>query len=217
MEPEVLGLTISFFCVNNLFEDPNDTTHDIDGKEVHPWITLQVELVADCRIFTLQRYRRASPLSGKVGEFNTISSANWVNVVALTDEGNVVMIRQYRHGSNEITLEIPGGIIDDGETPEQAGRRELLEETGFAGEDVQVIGVVRPNPALFDNYAYTVLISGVRRVARPTPDEHEEIAVQLYSLKDTEEMVRRGEITHSLVLNAFLWLRIHRENGAEAG
>lgn len=178
---------------------------------VHPWTTLEVELVADCRIFAVNRFRRASPVSGKVGEFNTISSANWVNVIALTDQQEVVMIRQYRHGSDEITLEIPGGILDDGETPEEAGARELLEETGFAGERAEIIGSVRPNPALFNNYAYTVLITGARRVAEPSPDEHEEIASRLYTLNEVEEMLRRGEITHSLVVNAFLWLRLHEK------
>ena len=195
-------------------KEQTEIPEDRAGDGIRPWTTLDVELVADCRIFAVKRIRRESPDGGKRGEFCTIDSPDWVNVIALTDEGEVVMIRQYRHGSDEITLEIPGGILDEGEKPEDAARRELLEETGFAGDRGRIIGCVRPNPALFDNSAYTVLITGARRVAEPSPDEHEDIAVRLYSLKEAEEMLRRGEITHSLVVNAFLWLRLY---GTEEG
>lgn len=183
---------------------------DTGGDIVHPWTTLEVEQVLDCRIFSVKRCRRASPVTGKVSEFTTISSPDWVNVVALTGEEDVVMIRQYRHGSDEVTLEIPGGIIDPDETPEEAARRELMEETGFEGGDAQIIGRVRPNPALFDNCAYTVLITGARRTAEPSPDEHEEVSVHLHRLNDVDRLLREGGITHTLVVNAFLWLRYHR-------
>lgn len=114
-------------------KEQSEFPEDRVGDGIRPWATLDVELVADCRIFAVKRVRRESPDGGKRGEFCTIDSPDWVNVIALTDEGEVVMIRQYRHGSNEITLEIPGGILDEGEKPEDAAGRELLEETGFAG------------------------------------------------------------------------------------
>ena len=177
----------------------------MSDNPIEEWETLTVEQVADCRIFLVHRNRRRSPSSGRGGTFHTISSADWVNVLALTEEGNVVMIRQYRHGADEVTLEIPGGIIDPGESPEEAGARELLEETGYSAKKLETIGVVNPNPALFDNTAYTILATGARLVSSPSPDDLEEIAVELYSMSQINQMLMEGGITHSLVLNAFLW------------
>ena len=176
-----------------------------DNRSIEEWKTLGVEQVADCRIFHVDRYRRQSPLSGRVGEFHTIGSPDWVNIVALTEDEQLLMIRQYRHGIDQIILEIPGGMMDAGESPEEAGARELREETGYDADIVQVIGCAHSNPALFDNRSYTVLATGARPVAAPSLDEHEEIAVELYSLGQVDQMVREGEITHALVLNALLW------------
>ncbi|MCE2504396.1 MAG: NUDIX hydrolase [Chlorobi bacterium] len=176
---------------------------------IRPWEGLGSEQVADCHVFTVHRHRRKSPENNVVGEFHTISAPDWVNVLALTDDNQAVMIRQYRHGTDEITLEIPGGMIDPGEGPEEAARRELLEETGYEAEYTEVIGSVRPNPALFDNTNYTVLARGVRRLALQSLDEHEEIHVTVYSLDQIDRMLRDGEISHALVVDAFFWYHLH--------
>lgn len=177
-----------------------------------PWHTLGREMVADCRVFAVDRVRRRSPFSGREGDFFGIVSEDWVNVIALTDAGEVVLVRQYRHGSDEITVEIPGGIVDAGETPAEAARRELLEETGFTCREIVEIGRVRPNPAILNNWAYTLLATGLER-GDQNLDEHEEIEVLMCPIDTADGLLADGVITHSLVVNAFLWYKLHNVAG----
>ena len=187
----------------------NDRSDGSGGLE--PWSTLSREKVNDCRIFTVDKVRRRAPDGEKEGEFFVIGSKDWVNVIALTEDNQVILIRQYRHGSDEMTLEIPGGILDEGELPEDAARRELREETGFDCAEATVIGRVRPNPALFDNWAYTVLARCSAPRGETELDEHEEIEVELVAAGDVDRLLSSGQITHALVVDAFMWYRLHRE------
>lgn len=182
-------------------------------KAVEPWSTISREKVADCRIFTVEKVRRRSPDGDKQGEFFLIASKDWVNVIGITDDSKVVLIRQYRHGSDEVTLEIPGGILDDGESPQAAGIRELKEETGFDCHEAVVIGRVRPNPALFDNWAYTVLVRCSGSAGDLALDEHEQIEVELVEESRIDRMLVSGEITHALVVDAFMWYRLYKVHG----
>ncbi|MCB0711860.1 MAG: NUDIX hydrolase [Ignavibacteriae bacterium] len=177
------------------------------SRPVEAWETLSSEQIADCHVFTVHRHKRRSPDGIAEGDFHTISAPDWVNVIALTESGDMVMICQYRHGTNELAWEIPGGMIDPGEAPEEAARRELLEETGYEADEIQLIGSVRPNPALFDNTNYTVLARGVRQVGLQSLDEHEDIHVAVYSPEEVDQMVVKGEVNHALVIDALYWLR----------
>lgn len=128
---------------------------------------------------------------------------DWVNVIAVTADDQVVLIEQYRHGISAVTLEIPGGIIDKGEGPIAAGLRELREESGFAGDDVTLLGQAHPNPAYQSNVVYSVLVRDARRVGDLEQDSGEDIAVRLVPMGEIPRLIREGQITHALVIVAF--------------
>ena len=171
-----------------------------------PWKQVAKEPLADARVFTVARERALSPRTGLECDFYVLNTPDWVNVVPVTPEGDLVLVRQYRQGIHDVTLEIPGGTMDpDDSGPLEAARRELLEETGYEAERLVSLGWVHPNPALQDTRCHTFLAQGARRVAEPSPDGSEDLEVVLVPLAKAPELISKGEITHSLVLCAFAW------------
>jgi len=181
-----------------------------------PWRHLHSEPRHDYGIFATRTDRCRSPRTGNEHRFVVVSAPDWVNVVAITADDEVVLVRQYRFGTREMTLEIPGGAVDPGEAFEEAGLRELREETGFAGDDHRLIGVVTPNPAFLDNRCGTLLVTNARKVAEPEPDGTEDIEVVLAPRCEIQAMIARGEIDHALVVAAFHWLDLDRQKAAES-
>ena len=129
-------------------------------------------------------------------------------VVALTPEDELVMVRQYRHGEGRVTLEIPGGLVDPGESAAAAAARELLEETGYRAGSVAKLGVVNPNPALFGNRTETYVALGCERVAEIANGHTEETVVELVPLADLRETLRAGRVTSALVIAALYWFEL---------
>lgn len=173
---------------------------------VEKWEKLDSQLLADYRIFKSRQDTRRSPRTGEVHTFFVLESPDWMNVIPLTPEGNVVFIHQFRHGSEEVMMEIPGGLVDPGEEPAETARRELLEETGYAADEFVLIGTVSPNPAFLNNTCYTYLALGTRKVQEPQLEGSEDIAVEEVALEKVGEVIGNGRVTHSLVVAAFYHL-----------
>src|SRR3954471_12039120 len=139
-------------------------------RAVRPWRHLDSRRLAATPVFGLDAHRRSSEETGREAEFYVLDAPDWVNVVATTEDGMLVLVEQYRHGVERVTLEIPGGMVDLGDaTPEVAARRELLEETGYSADRWAHIGTVDPNPAIQSNRCHTFLAEGARQVAAPAP------------------------------------------------
>ena len=172
------------------------------------WIEIERELLQDCRVFTVSRMTSRSPRTGATHPFYRIDSADWVNVVALTLADELVLVRQYRHGEGRVTLEIPGGLVDPGETAASAAARELLEETGYRAGSVEPLGVVNPNPALFGNRTETFLVRGAERVAEIANGHTEETTVELLPRAHLHDTLRSGRITSALVIAALYWFEL---------
>jgi len=176
------------------------------SPEIKPWPVVSSNRVISTRIFDLRTDRALNPRTGRAHDFTVLESTDWVNVIALTPAREMVLIRQYRFGTGQVTLEIPGGLIDPGDTPAGAAVRELQEETGFRPGRVREIGRVRPNPAFLNNTCYTFLVEDALRDGPARLEPAEDIAVELAPLEAIPELVRSGRIDHALVLNAFFWL-----------
>lgn len=174
---------------------------------LRPWPLKRARELLGNRIFRLSARLSVSPRTGNQHEFYVLEAPDWVNVVPLTDDRQVVMVRQYRHGLREVTLEIPGGMVDPEDAdPGAAARRELLEETGYAAADVQRLGQISPNPALHDNFCHSYLATGLTYRGPQELDGGEDIEVETVPLDAVPELIRDGRIVHALVVVAFCYL-----------
>ncbi len=169
---------------------------------IKKWDLVDSTVEKDYRVFRIRVDRALSPRTKNVGEFYTIESRNWVNVIALTPENQVVMIRQYRHGARTVSIEIPGGLVDEADARE-AAFRELMEETGYKGTDAVLLGSTNPNPAIFNNTCFTYLVPNASKAADASLEQDEDIEVDLVPLSAIPGLIAGGTIDHALVIVAF--------------
>ena len=168
------------------------------------WERLGQTIQAKTRIFDLLSARYRHPVRGTERDFVVVHAPDWVNVIALTGDDQLVLVRQFRYGINDFSLEIPGGVMELSEDPVTAGLRELQEETGFTGPSARLLGSVHPNPAIQSNRCHFVFVEGAVKSHESAWDADEEIQVSLRPVEEVLTLARGGGITHGLVLDALL-------------
>ena len=161
---------------------------------------------ADYHVFNTAFVDGIHPRTGATKRFSLIEAVDWVNVIAVTPDDRIVLIEQFRVGANEVCLEIPGGMVDPGETPAEAAARELTEETGYTAARWQQIGRISPNPAIMTNWLYTFLAEGAVQTHPQRLEGSEVIDVRIATLADCHAAIRDGRIDHALVVAGFAHL-----------
>ena len=177
------------------------------NHEPHLWKKTNTTLHSDCRIFKINKVRFEHEQRGTSGDFYVMDTPSWVHVVALTPDKQVIMVKQYRFGTENLSWEVPGGLMEKGEKPEEAGARELREETGYVGKSVELMAAIAPNPAIQNNLCYFVLIRDAEKVEALEWDEHEEILSAAMPHHTVEEWARNGTIFHALSITALFFLQ----------
>ena len=159
----------------------------LSSKYIHKsaWATLRVD---ECEM----------PDGRIMPDYYVLEYANWVNAVAITEDNKVLMVRQYRHAANIVSLEIPGGVIESGEAPERAIQRELLEETGYLFEDIEFLCTLFANPSTANNHTYCYLAKGGKKVQEQDLDEHEEVIVEQYTIPEVKQLLADNKIAQAL-------------------
>lgn len=178
------------------------------------WERLRSEPMADCRVFTVRRDISRNRRTHAEHDFFCIEAVDWVNIIPITANNEVVLIEQYRHGIEQLALEIPGGMVDGGESAAHAATRELAEETGYGADNVIELGRTRPNPAIQNNWVYHFAARGVRFEREPEFDGTEHAVTKLVPLADIPSLIEDGSITHSLVVAGFARFWIHEKESA---
>jgi 8-oxo-dGTP pyrophosphatase MutT (NUDIX family) len=177
---------------------------------IRKWEILKRELVSDYQILQVQKKKVRSPRTGDTNEVLALHFPAWVLVVALTPEEEVVMVRQYRHGTEQVCLELPGGLVDaEDASPAVAARRELMEETGYQVQTLDPIGQCFPQPAVLTNKCFFFLARGAERIRKAKLDEGEDLEIIKVPLKSIPALIEKNEIDHGMVLLAFFyfWLK----------
>lgn len=179
---------------------------------IRSWSKISSRPLGEFRIFSIRSEQKISPRTSQPHDFVVIDCVNWVNVIALTRDQQLVMIEQFRHGTNTVELEIPGGTMETKDiSPLATGLRELREETGYEGSEARVLGDVYPNPAIMSNTCYTVLVKDCELKHAVQWDSGEDLVTRLVPLAEIPGLISGGKIRHSLVLVALyyfdLWQR----------
>jgi ADP-ribose pyrophosphatase len=156
-------------------------------------------------LLRLRRERFRSNKSGKTHDFYVAYLADAVHVLAVTPANELVLVRQFRAGVHRDSLETPGGLIDAGEDPCLAGARELLEETGYAGDKPKLLSTISPNPGLIAQRVSTIIIHNAKQTCDPRPDQTEELTIELVPVSRLCSFIKQGKIEHGICLAGLLW------------
>lgn len=177
------------------------STFDDDGMK---WQTLESEYIVRRPWLTARRDRVQLPDGRIHPEYYVLEYPEWVNIIAETTDGQIVLERQYRHGIRRVATEIPAGCVEPGEQPLAAAQRELWEETGYTGGEWTALGILSPNSSAMNNYNHTFLARGVVKTSAQHLDATEDIHVFLRAPEEVLDMLRRGDFLQALMV-APLW------------
>ncbi|MCA8964291.1 MAG: NUDIX hydrolase [Planctomycetes bacterium] len=181
----------------------------------HEWEHLGDEELYRYLVFRARRSRRRSPRTGVEIGFFLLDTVDWVNVIPITAAGEIVLVRQFRHGSDGVSLEIPGGIIDRSDRdPAATAARELREETGYVADELVALGEIRPNPAFMTNRCHVFVARGCRLQGALQMDPGEDIEVVTMPLAELDAAIAGGVIDHAIVLAALARWRAAERGGA---
>jgi 8-oxo-dGTP pyrophosphatase MutT (NUDIX family) len=164
------------------------------------WTITKDKKVYGTPIFSLQEKEVLPDDGSDAAKFYVLNAPEWINVIALTDNNEVALVEQYRHGIDETTLEIPGGMVDAGEKPLEAAKRELLEETGFESDSWELLGKASSNPAILSNFTHIYMARDCKKTSPQQTDGHEDIKVHSLPIKEFLSLVDEGVVHHSIVL-----------------
>lgn len=173
------------------------------------WDIIKDKKVYETPIFSLHEREFLPTKKSSTVNFYVLEAPHWINILALTPENNVVLVEQYRAGIHESSLEIPGGMVDENESPEEAAKRELLEETGYQSKKWTSLGKVSANAAILNNYTYMYLAEDCIKVDEQNLDKNEDIDIHILEMKEFLELVKNSTVHHSIVVAAVAHLLLH--------
>lgn len=168
-------------------------------SEIEKWDLLESEYLIRRPWLTARRDRVKLPNGQINDEFYVLEYPDWVNVIAVTEEGEFIMIEQYRHGLGEVQMEICAGVVEKGEHHLDAAKRELMEESGFGGGKWRLLTVLSGNPSTTNNLTYCYVAEGVKKISDQHLDRTEDVAVRILSRNDVENLLRKDVMKQSLM------------------